>query len=171
MEDLHLRQPALRQPSDLRPDRAVVLTAAAERVPPEPDKIAAESDRSRAVGGHHVLGEGAPHDLGQPTARFGDRLMPAPWEFELDLLELGLHPLAPGLAALSGFPGRNFPLRLFAQDVGEAREVAGKFGVSGLPRPRSARLAAAKRPNSMSCPGAANPLARSRSSPSHFGLG
>ncbi len=62
MEDLHLWQPALRQPPDLPPGRPVFLASAPERAPPEPYDIATDSDQRRAVGGQRVVGEVAERD-------------------------------------------------------------------------------------------------------------
>src|SRR5262245_3309590 len=87
-----------------------------------------------------MVGKVAPNDLRQPTPLFGDRLVHAPPQLLLDLAELCLHAVAPG------FPFKlEFPLRVCPQMNTKPRNLK----VSGLPSPRRARLAAAKRPNSI----------------------
>src|SRR5689334_908918 len=60
------------------------------------------------------------YHLSQPLALFRNALVPAPPEFLLDFLELGLRPLAPGLAPQLEAAAPGAPA-----DVGEAQEVEG----------------------------------------------
>ncbi len=115
MEELRLRQPAVRPRPEPRPCRAVVVTAAPERAPPEPFDIAEKSGRSRAVGGHRVVGEAAPHDLCQPP---GLRQRPCSAAGSCRRLRSSsLISLSLAFIRLRRVLRRswNFPLRLFAQ--------------------------------------------------------
>jgi len=80
-------------------------------------------------------------DTAEPLPLFGDRVMASPFEFVLDLVQLAAHPFG-DRDPLS----MNRPFLVFEQQCLKPR----KSNVSGLPRPRLARLRAANRPNSIS---------------------
>ena len=83
----------------------------------------------------------AAKDTGQPPALFGDRVVPAPLELSLTSRSLVRIRLAIVIRL-----SMKRPFLVFAQQCVKPR----KSNVSGLPRPRRARLRAAKRPNSIS---------------------
>ena len=103
--------------------------------------MVAERAECAIVGRHGVVGEEAANDLPQPFPLFGDRLMHAPSQLLLDLLELRPHAVAPGLPLEQEVARAGF-----AADEGEAQEVEGlRFAEPAL----LARLSAARRPNSI----------------------
>ena len=74
--------------------------------------MVAECPQRPAVGWHRMVGKVAGDDLPQPFPLLGDRLMHAPPQLLLDLLELRAHAVAPGLpleleVALTGLPQMN----------------------------------------------------------------
>jgi hypothetical protein len=91
------------------------------------------------VVGHAVVLEKSAHHAGQPLALFGNGCKHPPSKLLLDGRKLGPHPVATQTS-----PDR--PVRVRPQMWAKPR----KSKVSGLPSPWALRLAAAKRPNSIS---------------------
>src|SRR5215213_9489228 len=140
MKDPRFREVVVGQLRHPAPQGVVGLTAPPERAPPEPDDLGPEVAECRVVGRHGVVGEEAPDNLRQPAALFGDGLVPPPSQFLLDLPELRPQPIPPGL-----------PLQQEGAAAADAADEVKprKSKVSGLPSPRRARPAAARRPNSI----------------------
>jgi hypothetical protein len=67
------------------------VAATPQRAPPEVENMVPECVQCPAVGRHCVVGEVAGDDPVQPSPLFRDRLMHAPLQLLLDLLELRPH--------------------------------------------------------------------------------
>lgn len=94
MEDAWRGQPAVDDPAHLRPRRAVPLASALERAPPQVSDMMLEGAQGRDVGGYGVVVIPAGDHASQPSSLFGDRRVPPPSEFLLELMQLGAHPVA-----------------------------------------------------------------------------
>ncbi len=118
MEDAWRGQPAVDDPAHLRPRRAIPLASALQRAPPQVSDVMLKGAQSRDVGGHGVVIAPAGDHALQPSPLFGDRRVPPPPEFLLEVMQLGAHPVASRLppkqeAAAPGAPA----------DMREAQEV------------------------------------------------
>jgi hypothetical protein len=98
MKDAGFREPIIGQLLNPRPREAIPLAASPERPPPEARGVGTERRECAKVRWHRVIIEEAGDDLPQPVPLLGDRLVPAPSHFLLDLLEFRRHAVA------SGFP-------------------------------------------------------------------
>src|SRR5712691_9595621 len=120
MEDAGYGEPIVHQLLHPLKCRCVLVAASRERTPPQVADMMAECRQCPIVGRHCVVVEVAGDDLRQPFPLDRDRLMHAPPQLLLDLLELGPHAVAPGVP---------FDLELvpacLAADEGEAQEVEG----------------------------------------------
>jgi hypothetical protein len=134
-------QPPLSEAIDLVPCGLVLVAALTKNAAPEIDDMVAEGGQSRPVVGHAMVREISKHDTGQPLALFGSGCMHPPSKLRLDGLRLGPHPVAARTP-----PDLETPLRVRPQMWVKPR----KSKVCGLPSPPALRLAAAKRPTSIS---------------------
>src|ERR1700747_75491 len=91
MEDARFWQPGVRQLCHSLPRDPSLVAATPQRAPPEVENMVPECVQCPAVGRHCVVGEVAGDDPVQPSPLFRDRLMHAPLQLLLDLLELRPH--------------------------------------------------------------------------------
>lgn len=141
MDDARLWQPVIGDPGEFIPRSFILLAASAQRLDPQYAGMVAQGGQGLEIGRDGEVRVEPAHHLPQPLALFRNALVPAPPEFLLDFLELGLRPLAPGLAPQLKPPRRERP-QMWVKPR--------KSKVSGLPAPRLARSAEARRPNSIS---------------------
>jgi hypothetical protein len=113
MQDQRLKSP---------PVQEGLLTAQAERPPPEPDGPSLEGAESIHITRHCVVVEVALHDRPQPLTCPCDGLVPALAQLLVQRIQLGHHSLASGLASDDKVAGLPVP---FA-DMREAQKV-GRF--------------------------------------------
>lgn len=96
----------------------MALTAAPERLEPEPAHLAVQGADGPTVAGHGVVGEMSSHHARQPAPLVGDGLVPAVLELVLDLLELGPQSLRDGMT-----PKPEAAVLALPTDVGQAQEI------------------------------------------------
>src|SRR5882757_9051602 len=120
MKGIRFREPIFGQLRNLRPSRAVFLTASPERSLPKFGDEEAECGQRLIVGRHGMIVEVALDDLSQPFPLDRDRLVPALPQLLLDGLQLRPHAVAPGFPLAEELA----PTRL-ATDKSEAQEVEG----------------------------------------------
>src|ERR1022692_1965906 len=120
MEDGWRGQPVVRQLRHSLPRDSALLTASGQDPAPAFGDLGAERREGATICRHRVVVEVAFDDPPQPFTLDGNRLVHAPPQRLLDLLELGPHAVAPD------FPvDQEFTLAGFAADEGEAQEVEG----------------------------------------------
>jgi len=105
---------------DALPRDAILLTAPPQRATPEADRVKPEGPECPKVRWHRVVGKKAGDDLPQPFPLLGDRLVHAPPQLPLDLLELCPHAVAPGPSL-----EKETALAGFAADEGKAEKIEG----------------------------------------------
>jgi hypothetical protein len=96
MEDARGREKVGGQLLDALPRDAILLTAPPQRASPGSDRVKPEGPECPKVRWHRVVGKEAGDDLPQPFPLLGDRLVHAPPQLPLNLLELYPHAVAPG---------------------------------------------------------------------------
>jgi hypothetical protein len=111
------------------PCDAAALAASPQRAVPEAGHMVPETAQRPMVGRNRMVGEVAAHDPLQPGSLLRDRLMPSPPQPLLDLLELRLHAVAPGLPLDEEAAGTRL-----AAEHGEAQEVEGLRLAEPAPR-------------------------------------
>src|SRR4029453_14737489 len=97
MEDTGCGEPVVHQRLHPLKSRRVLVAASRERTPPQIADILAKCRQCTNFVGHCMVFEVTGHDLRQPFPLDWDRLMHPPPQFVLNFLELGPHPIAPGL--------------------------------------------------------------------------
>jgi len=98
MKDERLGDPGIHQLRHPCPRHPILLAATPQRAPPEVGDMMPEYLECPTVGRHCVVIEVAADNPSQPLPLLGDRLVHAPSQLLLDLLELRSH------AVRSGFP-------------------------------------------------------------------
>src|SRR6058998_1873090 len=86
-------QPPLDEPAHPLPGDVPCVTAPRERAVPEPAHLEPKHGDRRAVHGHPVVTSVPTHNLTQPCAHHGDRLVQPSLQLGFHLTELRLHPL------------------------------------------------------------------------------
>src|SRR5215813_3806022 len=159
MEDMRFREPLVDQLLYSFPREAVPLAAPPEHAKPEMGDVVPEPCKCATIRRYRMVVEVACNDLLQPLSLFGNWLMHPLSQFLLNLLQLSLHAVPPGLPLDQEVtaPG-------FAADEGKPQEVEGLRFTKPTP---FLRLVAAKRPNSISlvlsgCSDSENSFSRAR---------
>ena len=97
VEDARPWEPVVGERRHPRPRRPILLAASPQRASPESGHVVPEASQRPIVGRNRMVREVAGHHPLQPCPLLGDRLVSTPPQPLLDLLELRLHAVAPGL--------------------------------------------------------------------------
>jgi hypothetical protein len=99
MKDARLWEPVVGHLAHPLPGQRVLLAAAPQRPPPEPDDMITERAKRPRVGRHGVVGIVAGDDQLEPFPLLGDGLLQALAQFVLDLPQLRTSAVPPTFAA------------------------------------------------------------------------
>ena len=86
------RKPAINEPIHSFPSDALAAPAHTERMAPVAAYLESKSLDGVCIGWHSVIANKSAHHGAEPFPLPGNRLMPAPSEFGLDLLKFPAHP-------------------------------------------------------------------------------
>ena len=118
MSDPRLREIELRAAAVLLPRQLSLLAAAPKRPPPVPEDFLVEGRHRAHVIGHSEVVEVPLKHRAEPAPLIPQLLVPTPLELNLELLQLGRHPLAYRVA-----PNDEVSPAIHATDVREPEEV------------------------------------------------
>ena len=118
MEHARLGNPFLAEGESASPGEPVLLAAAAQCTPPEPQHPFSEHAQAVEVSRYRVVVEVALYNRLEPLRGLGHRIVHAPAELLLSLSQLSLHALADRRA-----PHREPPVSVLPADVRESQKV------------------------------------------------